>query len=221
VYDKLIEGYPCSEVARFIQDECKEYTDVTRGSLITQLNDFRSTIPKAEILSKKMPEVLLKAKEQVDKGLEELKELERLYRKQMERIEIDLGTEKQIKKLMPSMTAEIRAAREILESYAQIKMDLGLNTRHLGKVEVDGSISADAIAKFGSEAVARVLAAPESRRKVLSLAQKMLTMSPRAQELLQQEIIDVTVAEPSGPPEESSTEAPIEEQSKGEPSNDS
>lgn len=197
VHQKVLEGYPMAEIARFIQDERKEYADITRGSLMALLNDYRNSIPKAELISKRMPRMFEKAQKVVEKGLDELKELEKLYEKQMERIDIDITTEKKISKLMPSMTQEVRAAREILESYAQIKMDLGINTRHIGRLEVDGQISADMTARYGSEAVGRVLDSPESRRKVLGLVQRLLSVGSGVGEVLDVEAKDVSEAVPA------------------------
>jgi hypothetical protein len=191
VYSMILDGFPMSEVARVIQEDRKEYTDITRGSLITVLNDFRASIPKTELISRRMPKVMIDAKERVAEGLDELKEMEKLFLLQMDRIGIDAATEKKIRKLMPSMTQEIRTAREILANYADLKMDLGLATRHMGKLQVDGNFVAGVAGRYGSEAVEKVLADPESRRKVLGAAQRLLQLSADPS----QQIIDVE-AEP-------------------------
>lgn len=175
VHNRLLAGWPAAEIARFVQEERKEYDDVTRSSLVGILNDYRSSIPKAELIARRMPNDFLRAKEAVEQGLNELHELEMLYKKQMDRIGIDLATEKKINKLMPTMTQEMKAAREMLETYAQLKMDLGLTKRHIGQVELDAHLLADVAGKYGKESVVRVLGDPESRRKVLHLAEKMLS----------------------------------------------
>lgn len=174
VHERVVQGWTPSEIARFIQDERSEYGDVTRGSLITLLNDYRNSIPRAELIAKRMPTVFNKAAEDVRQGLDALQELEKLYEIQRSRINIDAGTEKKINKLMPSMTQEIKVASEILAKYAQLQMDLGLMDRHLGKMEVDAVVVADVAGRYGSPAIGQVMQDPESRRRVLGLAQRLL-----------------------------------------------
>lgn len=176
VRNRLINGWPCEEVARFIQEDCSEYNDVGRATLKSVLLSFRATIPKSEFVRDKMPDVAIKAAEAIDEGIDELKELEGLYRIQMERINIDFGTEKKIRKLMPTMATEVKTAKDILNTYAQIKMDLGVTERRLGTVDVDRKILEDVHGRYGKAAVAKVLQDPESRRRVLGVAEKMLML---------------------------------------------
>lgn len=178
VYERVLAGWSMPEVAKFIQDDMHEYTDITRSSLIGQLNEFRSSIPRAELIQKRMPKAFHEAADTVREGLDELVELKKLYEMQMERIGIDYQTEKKINKLMPSMTQEIKEARQILESYAQLKMDLGLATRHLGQVDIDAHLMADVAGRYGKESVARVLGDPESRRRVLGIVERIAISLP-------------------------------------------
>jgi hypothetical protein len=184
VHKRILEGWPSTQVARFIQDDQQEGGDLTRGALIAMVNDYRQSIPRAELISTRLSPVFNKAAEEVRHGLDELEELEHLYRLQMERIGIDFNIEKNVGKLMSSMTNEVKAAKDILATYAELKMDLGLTQRHIGQVEIDAKVIADVAGHYGSPAVGEVLSDPESRRKVLALAQQLLTAGDEAEGVL-------------------------------------
>lgn len=182
VYDRLCAGWPLTQVARFIQDERQEYTDISKGGLEQQLTDFRKTMPAGDLVQKRFPEVFDRAKEVVEQGIDELKELEELYRIQMRRIGVDFKTEKGIGKLMPSMTGEIREARNILGDMANLKLEMGLINRapkgvdvSVG-VEIEGTITEGVAAKFGDGAVKKVLDDPESRRKVMGVVERFMKL---------------------------------------------
>lgn len=185
---RLCEGYPLKEVAQYIQDEEKEYLEVKRESLIWTLDAYRNTIPKAQLLAKRMPPVFAKAAETVRKGLDELEELENLYKLQMQRIEIDRKNEKNIGKLLHTMTPEIKAAKDILSTIAQLKMDLGLSKRHLGQLDVDARVMADVQTRYaGKPSVTQVLNNAESRRKLLGLVDQVLALESKVEDA---EIVD-------------------------------
>lgn len=178
VHERIVEGWTLSDVAKFIQEDRQEYTDISPASLNALLNDYRLTIPPAEKAAR-IPTVAKRAAVVVDRGLDELEEMQKLYLLQMERIQIDFGKEKMIGKLLPTMTQEVRTAREILQSFADLKMDLGLADRHLGSIDVNAQLTADITARYGKASVAGVIADPDSRRKVLSIAEKMLQLGVR------------------------------------------
>lgn len=184
VHDRVLAGWPVSAVASFIQKDRREYLDVSIEYLKDIVHSYRDSLPPGEVVSRRIPQFFMKAMDKVEEGLDELKELENLYRLQLGRIEIDLAIEKKIRKLVPTMTQEIREARNILESIAQLKMDLGLKDRHLGSVDVDAALVTDLKGKYGSESVSRVLGNPESVRKVLGLAEQFMRRSDEGYELL-------------------------------------
>lgn len=196
VYERILDGWPLSEIARFIQELKKESEDITRASLIATLQDFRATIPPAELTKRRITPVYQKAAEQVEEGIDELRELEKLYRLQMTRIDIDFTTEKSIRKLMPSTGQEVRIAKEILIAYADKKMDLGLSKRHLGQVEVDARLMHDVAVRYNKPEVQQVMSDAQSRKKVLNLVERLLSKSSASLEPDQPMTIDV-MAEPA------------------------
>lgn len=173
VHQLIVEGWSDQKVAEFIQGERHEYTEVSVAALAAVVRRYRLTIPPAEFIRRRMPECFEHAAQRVATGLDELDQLWLLYAVQMERIGIEVANEKICNKLFPSMTQEMRAAREILVSIAQLKMDLGLNERQLGKLDVEAHITAHVEERTGDPKVAKVLANPEKRRKLLGLATKL------------------------------------------------
>jgi hypothetical protein len=182
MHKRLVEdGVSARIVAEWMQNERNEMTNMTIPSLVNLLNDYRMSIPAAQRAGP-LNQVFANAVEEVKHGLDELDEMHRLYKIQMQRIEIDFQTEKNIKKLLPTMTQEIRTAREILSSASQLKMDLGIHQRQLGKVDVETTLMADVAERYAdSPAVARVLDSGESRRKVLGLAERLLSIADRSE----------------------------------------
>lgn len=187
VHRRIVEGWHLSAIAAYIQDEEKEYTETTRAGVVTELQRYRDSIPPAQLIKSRMPQVFDKAADEVQKGLDELEELEKLYRRQVKRIDIDMASEQKIGKLFPTMTQEIRTAREILHSIAQLKMDLGLNDRHIGTVDVDAHITAHC-EQHANSRVATVLADPQQRQRLLGIAKGLMRVANR-------DVIEVTAEE--------------------------
>lgn len=180
VYDRVCSGWPLAQVARYIQEDRNEYKSISRTGLEKQLIEFRKHIPPGDLVQKRFPEIYEQAKEKVEAGIDELKELEELYRIQMHRIGVDFSTEKSIKKLLPSMTSEIREARQLLESMANLKMEMGVLSRARKgvdvNVEVEATLSEEMSAKFADPAVANVLKNPESRRRVMGMVERFMKL---------------------------------------------
>jgi len=186
VYDRICAGWPLAQVARFVQDERREYLSISKHGLEQQLAEFRKKMPPGDLVQKRFPDVFDAAKQKVKESIDELDELEELYRIQMHRVGVDFATEKGIKKLLPSMTAEIREARNILKDMADLKMELGVHSRSPRgvdvNVEVEATMSENLMAKFGDGAVSEVLKDPESRRKVMGVVERFLKLPAVSEE---------------------------------------
>jgi hypothetical protein len=185
----LLAGHSCPKVAEWIQEEQKELEDASREGIVTLLRRYRESFSDAELIQERMPQVFEEAKTRVHESLDELAELEDLYRLQKERVMIDVALERKFSKLLPSNTQEIRAAREILSTIAELKMDLGLHDRKLGTVDVDAKIEATLIAKHGDSRLAKTLANPQQRQRLLGIAKLMAKRAGREDEPV--EVIDV------------------------------
>lgn len=175
VHEMVITGWPLGEIAKHIQQLKNESTDITEDALIWALGEYRKDLPPAVLVQKTLPGVFISAASQVAEGLDVLSELESLYKLQMKRVGIDHTVEEKIRKLMPNMTAEIRMAKDLLESYAEMQMDLGLTERHLGKVDVTAGPDAVTVAQaYGKDSVRKVLENPQSRRKLMGLVERLV-----------------------------------------------
>jgi hypothetical protein len=179
VHQRILSGEGATAIAKFIQEDEGEYLDATRASVVSALNYYRSTLPPGELVAKQLPGEFKNAVKKLNKAVDEVKELEWLTRFQKRRLRIDGAVESNIKKLLPTMTQEVRAHVEVLRTLASVKMDLGLNKRHLGSLEVDATLVADVVGRYGSSTVAKVLQSAESRQKVMGVAERFLALAQR------------------------------------------
>ena len=69
---------------------------------------------------------------------------------------------------------------KLLRQSAELKMDLGIVKRQLGTMEVTGQLAADAGDRYGKDYIGKVIADPDSRRKVLGLAERLLALGAKA-----------------------------------------
>jgi len=198
VHQRILNGEGATAIAKFIQEDEGEYLEATRASVVSALNYYRSTLPPGELVAKQLPGEFKNAVKKLNKAVDEVKELEWLTRFQKRRLRIDGAVESNIKKLLPTMTQEVRAHVEVLRTLASVKMDLGLNKRHLGSLEVDATLVADVVGRYGSSTVAKVLQSAESRQKVMGAAERFLALAQRDSDDADAVVVD---AEPSKPAE--------------------
>jgi len=177
---RLRMGWSASELTKFIQDESEELTHLSANYVRKMIDEYRRAIPPAELaLTSQNATVVMQANKRLSNGLNELEELENLYKKQFRRIEIEMTNEEKIKKLLPQTGREIFYAMQLLKQSATLKMDLGIAKRQLGEMSVTGHASVQ-IADRYNEGVGRVMADPDSRRKVLSMVNALSVLSDRA-----------------------------------------
>ena len=132
-------------------------------------------------------EAIEAALEKIEEDIDAIQELTRLCRAQMERIGIDMQTEKKIGKLFPTMVQEMRAAGEFVKGIAQLQMDLGLKDRHLGTVDVEARMLGEIDERYEGTAVGKVFADPKKRRRLLNIAEHALSLADRGIEMKRSE----------------------------------
>lgn len=185
VEERVRSGWPISQIADFVQKERGEYTDVARESLMKTLTLYREQKGKTELLQARMPEKVEQWVKESEDAVDEVKELAKLFKLQMARINIDATNEKTIKKLFKTLGQEVFFATKILQTSAAIKMDFGLIKRAPTEIDANvGILSMDVVAHFGSDAVKKVVADPIARRKVVSLVERMAKMEAERQRQL-------------------------------------
>jgi len=177
---RLRLGWASQKIAEYIQNDAGELVDVPISSLRKMIDEYRKTIPPSELaLTSQNFLAQQKANRRAAEGFNELEELEKLYQLQMKRIEIDVGNEEKINKLLPTTGREIFYAMKLLKQSSDLKMDLGLATRQLGEVSLAGQ-SAVQISNRYNGGVGQVLTDPDSRRKVLSMVESLMSVASKA-----------------------------------------
>lgn len=173
-------GWSSADLTKFIQDESQELVHLSPAYVRKMVDDLRKTIPPAELLlTTQNTTVAMHAVQKVANGMEELAKLNELYDLQMSRIKIDVDNEKKINKLFQTTGREIFYAMKILKQTSDLKMDLGLAKRQLGEVSVSGQ-AAIQIGDRYTDGVGRVMADPDSRRKVLGMVETLMSLGAKA-----------------------------------------
>ena len=181
------KGLPIYEIARWLQEEKKVFTDTTRETLIRMIYRFKARIPVGERIkvspraaqaqiTKERAKVALEL-ERIDNSVDEVSEMSKLYRLQKERIEIDVARERENKKLFGATANDVRLALDMLVRLANLKMELGVYQKQLGTgtVKVQTQTSLEVLStRYTQPEVQKVLGNAESRRKVLHVAQHLI-----------------------------------------------
>ena len=90
-------GWSSQDMVKFIQEESQELVHLSAGYVRKMVDDFRKTIPPAELLlTTQNTTVAMHSAQKVANGMEELAKLGELYDLQMDRIKIDVENEKKI-----------------------------------------------------------------------------------------------------------------------------
>lgn len=181
--EMLASGFPLTEVAKWVHEERAECSDITRDSLVTTLQRYRKDMPAKDRASVLLPKVVVDAKEEIAKGLDELGEMEALFRMQLKRVAIGMKFETQTNILNRFMNQEMSLAAMLLQKSHNIKMDLGFNGgRDLGTLGIRPELIDSVRGQYGDEIIA-VIQDPEARGRALSIA-KSLSMMDGALDLL-------------------------------------
>jgi len=136
---KIKMNIAVEEIARWIQEDKMQLTDLKRESLVRQLYRYKASIPPGEIAEVE-PLFFHKAIEKLKRGVNEIEELEKLYLFQLKRISMDARTEEKINKLFSGMNKEIQLAADLLEKLIEKKMELGLLSREPQKFAFMGGV---------------------------------------------------------------------------------
>ncbi len=185
--ERIKHGFSLPDIAKWLQDDKGECGDLSRDSLVTTLYRYREDMKPMDVAQRLLPAVVRDAKDQIEKSLDELDELQKLYHLQRERIELGHQFEKTTRVLNKYMTQEIAQAAMILMKRHEIKMDLGQEVgRDLGAVGIRPELGANVIERYGSD-IAHTANDPLSRGKALSVA--------RALAALDGEVFDLSLLE--------------------------
>jgi hypothetical protein len=204
VVERLTAGYPIPDIARYVQEEEGEYTDIKRVSLCNELCEYRNReICPADLIAPRLPHVVIKANKEFGERLEDLRRLERLYELGLYRIDLAHGRERRTGEIDPDVDRHMKGLIDLIHQMHEIKMDLGLTgSRDLGTLTVSPERLQEIRERYGENAAA-AFADPVQRAQVLGLLKRVMRLSGRS------DIIDIP-AEPGedapAPPENSGEE---------------
>jgi len=167
------DGYSLPQIADYIQKEAREYVDVTRASLVKVLEIYKRDGVPAEEIAKREPKRYLELARQVSDSVNVLKELEGMFRIQKARIERFVEEEEDSGTMKPNISREFDAVRGLLDRIHQVRMDTGLDERHLGTLKLQAEAVMVAEERYGT-ATAEVLKDPERRRKILAIFEQAM-----------------------------------------------
>lgn len=178
---RLRLGWSPLDLAHAIHEEFDEFKDTSIKYLRKLIERYRSQIPSAELsLHSANSLISRKATKALNEGLDELAEIESLVRRQLARIAIDESNEQKIGKLLPDTGNEIIIAAKLLKQSTDLKMDLGLVKRQMGSVELTGQVAAEITDRHQNDVVGKMIADPNTRKRIISIADKLLTMGAKA-----------------------------------------
>ena len=219
-HDRLVEGWASTTLASYIQDTCGELMDMERDSLCKAIDRYRGDLPASVRAGEKLPNAVSRAANEIEKGINEIEELAKLYRLQVRRIDMEVENETELLngKLLEGTREEIKEARAILKDSSDLKQALGLTPHHLGTLglNVDGGVvhAHTSLDDITNPKVKAVLEDPQSRRRLLGLADRFMQLSEKDGT---DQIIDAEYSEseaeappPAPAPEPSPAETPPE-----------
>lgn len=168
VEERLKAGFSTETIAKWIQQTKCEYTDVTEGTLIVMLANYRKhKMPDIEKVAIHIPDFAAKALSKVEAGVDEINELGILYALQLGRIEMAIEQEQNMGFLSKGLTDTFKLAQQILSARAEIKLQLGVPVQ-------EGNLSQkDEVFRRVGGNMAELVKNKESRAKVLSALAKI------------------------------------------------
>jgi hypothetical protein len=162
VDEMLLEGMSARDVAKFIQLGLAELTDVKEQTLVNELGKYN-------IFGCRRPGVMARDQYRTQRqGIDRMIELESLYLAQRDRVDALMLQEQTEGELCAVTDRAVVAAAKLLEQHCREEQQL-LDRAQGGpaheKLEIHGY----------SEETAEVLAKPDSRRRVISIVERLRT----------------------------------------------
>ena len=172
-HSRVMQGYALTEIASWLQEEMQECTDIAYDSLVTLITRYRKDLSPVEVKTHMTPEIVKKAEEELAEGLDELNELQSLYKLQLERINMGHKFEKMTNVLNKMLGGEISRAGDLLMRHHNLKMDLGFNGgRNLGSLTVRPELELEILNAHGAGAH-KASKSVEAGSRVLSIAKAL------------------------------------------------
>jgi hypothetical protein len=179
---RLRQGEPALTLARELQSR-GFMTDVALDAVRIRLGTYRRLkLQNAAIIALHAPKSVQEKLKGLEMALDELVEMEEMFKLQKERIRAFRETEKAMPIPIKQIDDSMRVALEIVGAHAELRMELGELDRAPTKVDLNVDTKTMMLVenRYGKESLQRVLADPKKRSKVAGIVEKLL-MNPRLQ----------------------------------------
>jgi hypothetical protein len=165
VNNKLAQGVSCNTVARLIQQDWKEFTDVAEKTLSIQLQRYKTDV--VAVTSQNYDEQTVLVTTVVGR-VNVVKEMAELMQMQKNRIKDAVDKEKQLKgMLLKGVNTEIETLQAILKDIQKVQFDLGIDD-FKGVITQNGKImSANVTLPDGTTMNMQVMDAQQEALKII------------------------------------------------------
>lgn len=169
---RLLAGVPLMEVARFIQQECREAAQYTCSTLESYLRSQRQALlPEGQVRQGHR----VAAEKEFGDRLAQLRRLERLYQDLEFRWDLVHGAERVSGAINPDADRMVKDLVAVVAKQHEIVMDLGLfGSRDLGTMMVSPERLEELRQRYG-EGAAQAYADPVSRGRIAAVLRAAMT----------------------------------------------
>ncbi len=173
-------GEKVADIAAYIQNDAKEYNDVSQKTLIRSLYRYFTDCIRSEQVKELLPATMLLLKENLQEHIDPIHALNILLAIHIDRITMEYTIEKKLGKTLSSNTKAISVAATISDLLNKATSD-DLSRRLKGaSLDTSPSDALDGMArlresyaqKYG-EVAANVIANPDARRRILNIMEKI------------------------------------------------
>lgn len=181
VKNMLEQGVSVKEVARFIQEEAKEYLDASRGTVSAAVYHYVQRHTDV-LIREQVPLPHIGLQQNSIPDIDALGACNLALATQLDRVMIDYTTEKKIKKTINTNTFSMKVLNDLLKTKSQLERQEFEKARELAKagVSAKSGIDLDDIprlkaayaTKYGDK-IADVVFSPDSRRRVMNALEKV------------------------------------------------
>ena len=203
---RLTEGASPQEMLAYVREHVTIFAEFPDNLVLQGIADYRKTIPNYEfrVHDGTITEGVIQG--EIVASINEIEELESVIRIQRKRVQIGAAFEEKTGLLSPQLDKTIELYADMLSRSATLKVGLGFYRQGSKGAEAEDVSLAGKDTAYGSEAIKTVMETPESRRKVIRMAERIAALQG-ARQALTSKLLEAR-ATPASAPTMPSVEAP-------------
>ena len=177
VHRRILRGESASSIARTLVEEGE--VELNMDAVVAHLRSYRRTLTDFELVTTAgRSDVVTRAMGAVERHMDELDELNELYRMQKERIRqgIDGESGRGDAGLDPRITQAISVAIGTVKASHAVKVSMGFHLPKEASTEMSNEVLDEMADRYG-DGVAELMKTPKSRTRVLNLMQRFLAVA--------------------------------------------